>query len=97
MSNTGDRKTVLLTRHDVLSILTGTRMGCSLTPAGAQPSAGQEEIWVRLFTAEEFLEANRSANEFYAAQGVPSQPPPSRQMVEEIVNPVPEHLIWGHR
>jgi hypothetical protein len=66
-------------------------------PPGAQPAAGQEEIWVRLFTADEFLTANRSANEYYASMGVPSQPAPSRQMIEDIVAPVPEHMVWPPR
>lgn len=95
MSDVNDRPAVLLTRHDLLSILTGTKMGCSLTPAGASPSAGQQQVWVRLFTVDEFMEANRSANEFYAAQGVPSQPPPARSMVEDLVRPVPEEMVFG--
>jgi len=84
-----DRPTVLLTRHDVLSILTGIKMGCSL-------SSG-EEVWVRLYTVDEFLEANAQSRDHFAALGCSTPEPPSRARAETLVEPVPEHLVWGRR
>lgn len=80
-------RTVRLTRHDVLSVLTGHPMMCS-------DDAGNE-VAVRMFRTDEFIEVQRAAAEKVRREYGVDPPPMPRELAERLTEPVPDALIWG--
>lgn len=84
-------RTVRLTRHDLLSVLTGDPMMCS-------DDAGTE-VAVRMYGANELLEEARASRARLAeqmgwAEGEGPQPM-TRAQAERLTETVPASLIWG--
>lgn len=84
-------RTVRLTRHDLLSVLTGDPMMCS-DDAGA-------EVAVRMFRPEELLLAAHESRAALAERMGWSEedmpPPMTRAQAERLTETVPASLIWG--
>lgn len=74
--------TVRLTRHDLLSVLTGSPMMCS--------DERGNRVAVRLYRPDEFVEAHRAACATYG-----QTPSVTLAKAHELVDPVPSSLIWG--
>jgi len=77
---------IRVTRHDLLSVLTGSTMTVS--------TDGGDQVRLRLFTPEEFMAANRaSIAQLFPDGGGPE--PVSLERANELTRPTPESLIWG--
>jgi hypothetical protein len=81
--------TVRLTRHDLLSVLTGSPMMCS--------DDRGNEVAVRMFRPEELIEAQRERiDRTRAFMGDDFEPQiMSLDMAKRLTETVPPALVWG--